>query len=67
MHREDKPKCLFGFDDYRFHMFTDDMRSGERGKNSGELPDPLKCHSHGHCLAHLCNPRLREKENQLVT
>lgn len=31
-------KCLFGFDDHRFHMFTDDMRSGER---VGPLKPPL--------------------------
>lgn len=28
---------------------------------------PLKAHSHGHCSAHLCNPRLREKNYQSVT
>lgn len=31
---------MFGFDDHRFHMFTDDMRGGERGRSDGELlPD----------------------------
>lgn len=31
---------MFGFDDHRFHMFTDDMRGGERGRGDGELlPD----------------------------
>lgn len=42
-------------------MFTDDMRSGERGRSYGELLGPLKPHSHGHCSAHLCNPRLETK------
>lgn len=55
-----RTKCVFGFDDCRFHMFTDDMRSGERSRRYGELLGPLKPHSHGHCSAHLCNPRLRE-------
>lgn len=26
-----RTKCLFGFDDHRFHMFTDDVRSGREG------------------------------------
>lgn len=28
---------MFGFDDRRFHMFTDDMRGGEGGRSDGEL------------------------------
>lgn len=43
-------------------MFTDDMRSGERGRSCAKLLGPLQPHSHGHCSAHLCNPRLRQNE-----
>lgn len=57
-----RTKCEFGLDERRFHMFTDDVRSGERGRSYDELLGPLKPHSHGHCSAHLCNPRLRQKE-----
>lgn len=32
------------------------------GRSYKELLGPLKAHSHGHCSAHSCNPRLREKE-----
>lgn len=28
---------MFGFDDHRFHMFTEGMRGGERGRSDGEL------------------------------
>lgn len=62
MPREDEPNVNLVFDERRFHMFTDDMRSGERGGSYDELLSPLKPHSHGHCSAHLCNPRLRQKE-----
>lgn len=61
MPREDEPNLWFGFDDHRFHMFTDDMRSGRRGGSDGELLGPLNPHSHDHCSAHSCNPRLRVK------
>lgn len=48
-------KCGFGFDGHRFHMFTDDMRSGERvGSSSTPLAWSL--------FSSLCNPRLRQKE-----
>lgn len=61
MPREDEPDVHLVFDDRRFHMFTDDVRSGERGGSCDEPLGPLKAHSHGHCSAHLCNPRLRRK------
>lgn len=58
MPTEDKPAVWFA--DHGFHMFTDDMRSGELGRGGGsELL--LTLHSHYHRSAHLCNPRLRQK------
>lgn len=58
MPREDKPNVLFGCDDHRFHMFTADMRNGGRGRSSVLL----KPRPHGHCSAHLRDPRLRQQE-----
>ena len=37
MPREDKPNARLVSDDHRFHMFTDDVRSGARGEGREPL------------------------------
>lgn len=55
-------KYSFGFDDDRFHMFTDNMLREERGGSYKELHGLLNPCSHGHCSAHSYSPRLGEDE-----
>lgn len=52
---------MFGFDDHRFHMFTDDMRGGERGRSDGELlPDA----THTVIVHFMISPEAMTKTNQ---
>lgn len=59
MPREDETKCSFGSPQVFICLLMMCAVEGGAGLR-GELLGPLKAHSHGHCSAHLCDPRLRQ-------